>query len=527
MARKLSDYLPRGRLKRDDVRKFFVQAGDKGLNAIDSLPKTKPGYALVLDNFFPTDGYIELRNGFREFFNLNEGTAPVEYLFAHPMGNSQLFFACCNGKIINWTGRIKREVSTGHTSNDWVHVTYNGYTYLLNGIDTPVRLNPDGTKNDTFGFADPNGNLDVNDLHLALVYKNRIFFAEKETGTFWYTNPGEIQGDLNPYFLGQVYRDGGAITGLTSLNIDSGTGLDDIFLAFFADGNAIAYQGTDIADPYNWQSIGNYDVGRLIGRRPFLVFGSETIAITEEGFLPLSLMIGNREGNTNLEKRSISAKINPLITNLRRNSRVTEKWNAIYFPSRNQIIFNAPFAGDSIQFVVNTQTQAWCRYTGINSYHWLVGNNQDIYFGAANGIINEFNVGDLDGDKSIEAKYMSVFSFMRSPKEKNARYIKPFIEASDNIGITAGLAVDFNLEPLTLIPVEAEPTGASEWNTAEWNISEWGTPLTHADDYIPWFRTGTTFAVVLETNARLETLRIYDTEILYTMKDGHGRGEMT
>ncbi|HZH06912.1 MAG TPA: hypothetical protein VEY69_09580, partial [Lautropia sp.] len=82
------------------------------------------------------------------------------------------------------------------------------------------------------------------------VFKNRVFFVEKNSARAWYLPAGAVFGGgttfgVQPLNLGQVFKAGGPLVGLWNWTLDAGAGLDDQLVAVSGGGDVAIYAGTD------------------------------------------------------------------------------------------------------------------------------------------------------------------------------------------------------------------------------------------------------------------------------------------
>ena len=483
----LSRYLRR--TQRKEGRKAFVPSairrilpvGTKGLNGKDALATMKPDFSLTCTNLFPVSNqYLESRSGSDLYYKSGVETERVETLINH---NNNEFLIIANDELRNITNPNNVSVLKSGLQNSYFsYNSFNSWGYLLNGEDTPLRLNPDGSLNPKFGFSEPN--LNVRTLTSAFPFKNRLFFTQKNSSTIYYGAIGHIgntedntnTAPLTPYPLGQVHPKGGNVTGITSLTLDAGDGIDDYFLVFFENGDALLYQGENIDSIYgSWFLRGRYEIGKLIGNRPFVRLGAETIAITELGFIPLSVFILDAKRE---ERFKLSDKIENFINQAVQRYKGIKGWETILNASENQLIFNIPTAGASFQYVMNINTGAWCNFEGLNALCWIKFKDR-LFFGTPTGRVMEANRGETDKDelntagKAIETEFKGAFNNFKRANSKDFEMIKPYIEATGEIDVSLGINVDFSNDNVLSSRVLTQPFAVSPWDMLTWETWRW------------------------------------------------------
>src|SRR5690606_28396312 len=100
-------------------------------------------------------------------------------------------------------------------------------------------------------------------LVFVTVWKNRIWFIEKDSTNAWYTTSGTFQGALTKFNFGNKFRYGGILTALYDWTLDSGTGADDLLVSVSSAGDVVVYSGTDPSSPATFAQIGVWFIGAL------------------------------------------------------------------------------------------------------------------------------------------------------------------------------------------------------------------------------------------------------------------------
>ena len=106
----------------------------------------------------------------------------------------------------------------------------------------------------------------------------------------------------------------------------------------------------------------------MIGDKPLVKLGGDLIAITSDGYIPLLQFLGAGREQRQL---AISDKIAPTVTEAVRLQGALEGWQAILFSEANWLLFNVPAGpGGFEQHVMNVQTGAWCKFSGMKAHCW-------------------------------------------------------------------------------------------------------------------------------------------------------------
>ena len=337
------------------------------------LAVMKPQFAVRLDNYFPEAGRVRLRKGSTEHAT-SVGSA-VESLFSHQSGSVSKLYAASSGALYDVTSAGSgTSLQTGFTSNRWQTAMYDGRTFLVNGSDAPQRIEADGTLAASHGWT---GIATPSNLIQVMPFAERLFFLEKDTAKVWYGPVKGIQGELSDFDFSFVHPEGGNAVAMGTISVDSGEGIDDLFALYMESGAVLLYGGTDIADADRWFRQGTYKLGRPVGSRPLVRVGSDLIAITTDGFVSLKASI--REGRD--DDAAISDRISYAVSEDVRDFGSNFGWQAVLHTPANWLLFNVPVGATGRQYVMNTQTLAWCRFTGWNAACWAVHGDK-IYYGS-------------------------------------------------------------------------------------------------------------------------------------------------
>lgn len=120
-----------------------VMAPTGGVNARDALANMPATDAIVLDNWFPTPSYVQVRNG-SQAWATGLGTA-VETIAAYNGVSSRKLFSWAGGMIFDTSaqGPVGAAIVSGLSSNRWQTAMFNagGGNVLLavDGVDSPLR----------------------------------------------------------------------------------------------------------------------------------------------------------------------------------------------------------------------------------------------------------------------------------------------------------------------------------------------------------------------------------------------------
>lgn len=463
------------------AQSLSVPAPTDGWNARDNITEMRPTYALTMENIFPADDRLDLRKGFESHATgLGDN---VETLMAYSGGATDELKAIAGGELfdVSTAGAVGTAEVSSLTNSRWQHVNFEtsggNFLVMANGADSVRNYNGTNWTTPTI-----NNVTSANLIHVN-VFKERLFFVEKNTLNCWYLPVNSIAGDAAKLTMGAVAKRGGYLMAMGSWTFDGGAGVDDYAVFITSKGEAIVYQGTDPSSASTWALVGVYEIGAPIGRRCIFKVAGELVIITQDGFQLLSAALSNSRAQTN---RSYSDRIRKKVRESSRMYGGNFGWQAILYPRGGMGIFNIPTSENSKaeQYVVNTNTKAWCKFTGMNANCWEVFNDE-LYFGGS-ATVYKADTGKADNGADIVGTLETAFSYLGSKRyNKRVSMIRPIITTN---GSSPGVSVAINADYERNQPVTTPSfsgTGGTPWG------SPWGSPWSQSDVVIDdWLGVG-------------------------------------
>lgn len=170
-------------------------------------------------------------------------------------------------------------------------------------------------------------------------------------------------------------------------------------------------------------------------------------------------------------KFAVTDKINRLFAESFNEYRSTFGWDIIAYPKGHRLIVNIPQSGiPSIQYVMNTLSGAWCRYTGHDAQCWGLL-NEDIYFAGAAGTIFRADTGATDDGAGIPYLVRKAFIDFGTRHLKRFVRVRPLITSNGSPAPTMAVDVDYEQQQVAN-PTLASPAGAV-WDTGVWDADVW------------------------------------------------------
>lgn len=441
-----------------------------GWNAKDSLDAMKPADAVILENWFPEETRVTVRYGSAIHCNTGEGTFNVETVAEWKAGASRKLVVGCHGKLIDATTSTPSTLGSGFTSNRWRHVNFGERLFLVNGADAPQDYNGSALA----ATAWSGSGLTITTLSDAAVFKERLWFIEKDTLNAWYAALQTITGTLVKFPLKYTGSFGGTLKAIGTLTVDGGTGPDDLILFFLSSGEVIVYGGSDPADATDFHRVGTFLIGPPVGNAPLLQFGNDLLAITESAYTPITRVAATRRTEGKSSDIDLSDRISGAVSAAVKAYKDNTGWQAVFFPSGSKLIVNVPRSAVAFdQHVMNLSTKAWCKFTGWNFPCFGVFSNE-LYAGGTDGKVYQCDTGTSDNATAIVADGQTAWNYFGDTgREKNFTMARVIFAAASDPTATMSIGTDFVISvPTDAVEVGDVDSGAI-WDTAIWDTALW------------------------------------------------------
>ncbi|CAB3782061.1 hypothetical protein [Paraburkholderia fynbosensis] len=302
------------------------------------------------------------------------------------------------------------------------------------------------------------------------VFASRLWFTQNISMQSWYLPVGQVAGAAVLFDVGPQTVLGGFLMGIATWNIDNSAGLNPYIIFVTSKGEAVVYQGSDPSQATSFSISARFRIGAPVGRRFFEKYGSDIVFIGADGLTPLSkaLLTDRAQRDITLTEK-ISPSVNVDVATYGRNF----GWQVVLYPDGNKLVINVPTAEDvaSYQYVMNTITKAWCRFTGWNAFCFAYFNGA-LYMGGKN-FVAQADIGSDDGGLAINSDIKPAYNYFgQRGQEKYFRMIRPVFITSTGFQPLIDLSVDFD----TILPTSA-PT-FSRGYVNPWDLTPW--------DQVPW-----------------------------------------
>jgi hypothetical protein len=341
----------------------------------------------------------------------------------------------------------------------------NTFTYTSTGTTTATSITGAYT---TIGITGVNSNTFIN----VNLFKNRLYFTQKDTLTCWYLDVDSIGGPASPLYFGGIARNSGYLQAMGTWTLDAGQGADDYAVFVTSMGEVIVYNGTDPDSIDTWALKGVWQLGQTFNRRCFFKYSGDLLLLTQDGLVPLAsaLQSSRLDPRVNLTDKIYFAvsQAATLYYNL-------FGWQINYYASENMLILSIPTDAGMEQFVMHTITKSWGRFTGIQGYCWEVSGDADMHFGG-NGYVGIFYNSYSDNGANITATAQQAYSYFERPGQlKRFTLVRPILQSTGGVpDVVCGLSVDFDTQS-QLGAVQFNPSALTDgvWDTSKWDQANW------------------------------------------------------
>jgi hypothetical protein len=492
-----------------------------GWNTRKALAAMKPTEAVALDNWFCKGSYCEIRGGYSDHATGMTGNGKTLVIYNALTGSNKMFCSTASG-VYDVTSAGAVGASAAVITNgqfQWTNYGDGGTQYLLmfNGVDKGLYY--DGSNWIVVDAASTPAltGLATTDIIHVNVFKERLFFIEKASLSFWYLAAGAVGGALTEYPMESYFKRGGYLMAMTTWTLDSGAGVDDLAVLVTSEGEMAVFSGTNPGAAATWALVGIYQLPKPLGRRCFTKYGGDVLYVCEAGAFPLSAAAQSASIDYKL---ALSFEIEPTFTESARLYGSTFGWEATVYPAQSALIVNVPVAegGTHYQYVMNTVNKAWNRFLGWNAEAFGLLNGE-LYFTTSNKVVKAWT-GAIDGTDNIEAYGKPAFTKFGSDDPKKVEMFRPVLAVNGNLTFLTDVDVDFKDTPITGTASYTVTAGA-KWDEDDFDEGYWAAGLevvkewTSPDEY-----TGVYVAGKLKIATNSLTVQWMASEYMYTKGAG-------
>lgn len=463
-----------------------VPAPVSGWNTRDPLASMPKTCAVLLDNWLPDTGTVDLRPGALEYATGFAPTEAVKTLCPWRGTASQKLFASTDEGFYDITtsgavGAVVQARTNGYCSYVNFNTTGQAYLVTVNGTDDMAYTN--GTTWTTlasFSITD-GGTLLTNTIPFINNFKRSLFFLKTASMSFFYLPIDSITGTVSEFPLGALFSRGGYLMAMGTWTIDGGTGVDDYCVFISSEGQAVVYRGTDPSTSATWSLTGIFDLSAPLGRKCFCRYGGDLLVLTRRGVFSMSRILKDTMMTPNA---ALSDIVGEAFQAAAAAAGDLEGWEMVEYPEKSLLVCNIPLLSysGSHQYVMNTKTGAWCRFTGWDGFTFAFFGNI-MYMGFVGKVGKVFIPGN-DFDASITALAQSAFSY-HSPRGrlKHWSLVRANLTLGGKTAVNVALKSDFQ-ESVDYGTAVFNNAFLSRWDSSQWDIAGWSSEPVGVNEWV-------------------------------------------
>lgn len=462
-----------------------------GWNARDPIADMPSRDAVFLDNFFPRTTDVVLRKGSALFASIPADVEPASthnirtVMGYSPQSGVKKLFAGANTGIYDITaGGAISAISSVATNGEWQYLNIStaggSFLWCCNGVDKARYFNgTTWTVLDTTSSPALTGIVSTDIINISL-FKTRPILICKNSLSFWFLPVVAIAGAASEFPLGSIFKKGGSLVATESWSLDAGTGPDDYLIAITSEGEVAVYKGTDPASAANFSLVGVFDIGKPLSRRCFVKVGGDLGILTVKGLYPLSKALLS----ASIDKRvAFSDKIDAAIGFYAEQFQSLYGWQVLLFSEGPFLLINVPIVHYtaknvmySYQFVMNTMTGAWCRFTLLQSECWAVHDGK-LFFACHNKVTQAWTGAD-DSGFPIDGRAKTAFQYpFGRGNTGRVTMLRPVITATSPIKLHIVIDTDYDEGLLSSAAVTSGRPPA-HWDVDKWDEVDWSSGKT-------------------------------------------------
>lgn len=302
------------------------------------------------------------------------------------------------------------------------------------------------------------------------LFKERLFFVEKNTSSAWYLPVESIGGAATEIDLGSVFRKGGALLFGATWSLDSGSGLDDVCLFVSDQGEIAVYEGTDPSSASTWALAGVYEIGKPLNKHAYFRAGGDLAIVTEDGIIPVSEAL--RKDRAALQAVALTYPIEDAWKAAVANRTSSYPISATLWQSGTLLLIGTPDTARGVQvsYIANARTGAWSRILGWDVRCSAVYSDE-LYFADNTGKVYKADTGGTDAGTAYSAYYVPKFQDAQGMRSANAAQV--MYRAPTELTINLYAHSDYEVDDMQ-VPVPSTTESGAAWGTFVWGTDVWG-----------------------------------------------------
>ena len=474
------------RPKRQSSNTVTVTAPIGGWNAVNQLATMSPNEAVIIDNWFCLPTELQSRKGYTLWSSGITGTIESFITYDGQSGQISRFAVAISGSSATiWNITTKTPASptaavTGLANARWhfcqVSTSGGSFTMAVNGADNLLIYNGStwyhvtGTSS-TYAIT----GVDTSLLTDIIVHHRRVWLVQKNSMTCWSLGVDAIAGAAQPYDFAPLFVYGGQVVRIDTWSLDAGNGMDDYFIVITSAGEIAVFTGTDPSSAATWSLSGVYYCGSPVGRNCTIKYGGDVLLLNKDGLVPLSQWLMSSRVNV---KTAVTIKIQQRITDATTWYADNYGWQVMLNPPNNMLFINVPISSTEFQqYVMNTISGAWSRFTGVNATCWAFIDNELLF--ASGNKVYKFWDGQSDNGATITTDLLPAFSSFGSQSQiKRWTMARVSMGYDHSFAFSGQINLDFDLVSAPPAPYNSLTTVEGIWDVGLWDACSWGGNIT-------------------------------------------------
>jgi hypothetical protein len=453
----------------------------------------QPGDAIYTVNIDATTRGCKVRPGYSEYANGFAGDAVktiVPFSGSEDDKSEDRLFGVTNNGIYNISSSTTTPTKMWDFSTKSSEAGWASFSQFVNDGGDHILLLTD-EDNGLYAYTEstnvwnvPSISGPTNVLSFVVVWKERVWYVEKDSTNAWYSDLGTFAGTLTKFNFGSKFRVGGYLVALYSWTLDSGDGPDDYLVAVSSAGDVVVYAGTDPSSSNTFGVIGRWYIGDMpAGRRIGSQYGGDLLLLSTYGLVQMSDLLSGKNPFTT--EGSLSWKIQADLRAEMALTRNSRGWEVQIHPSLARIIVSSPkMVGQEYrQFVYEINLQAWSIWEKMPILT-SVEYQGSSFFGSSSVKAWEIT-GNLDNvtlasssPSLITWRLLTAYNDLGMPEHyKKVEFIRPVILSELTPELSVQAFFDYDLSAVSAASVSP---GVGIWGTGLWGTATWagGSPRT-------------------------------------------------
>lgn len=479
---------PHLRPQKASIQPATIPAPIGGINTVSSLLSMSPTDAIYTKNIDATAYGLKVRPGYQEYangFGGDELKTIIPYKGTEEDGSEDKLFACTSAGIYDITSSTTSptlDLTWGTTSSDAGWCSFEIFTNdagdrillvcdLANGLNIYTESTGAWTVPTITGAT-------AGDLVFVTIWKNRVWYVEKDSNNAWYTSVGTFSGTVTKFNFGNKFIYGGYLKSIHGWSLDSGVGPDDYLVALSSAGDVIVYGGTDPSSSSTFGIIGAFYVGEFPnGRRVALKVGGDLYLLSSYGVISSKDLLAGKNPFT--MEGSISYKINEVLNVAIRATIDEMGWEMKLLPDLARIVITTPKQTNQMytQYLFEINLRAWSIWTDVPMT--TVETHNNVVYTAADDQVHQIqgtldNVTLADPDpQPIYWSLLTAYNELGTPQiSKVVELFRPRFTAEGEPSYNVKAFYDYDLSEL--VRASATGSGTDVWDTGVWDTAIWG-----------------------------------------------------